>query len=92
MAAVKTWLYHRLCEVLDDCLYYNPSDKPMWVYTDLFRGQPGYGDKFGTGLDLSDPYFNLGGVILGHLAAFPQVATVFSLIFQTAGLSRVPKI
>ena len=80
------WLLNRLRGVLDDCLAYNPSDRPLLCHTaightyepdhGMYGGPPGIG--FGTGLGLSEPVFNLGGVVLGVMASHPMVPTVFT--------------
>ena len=80
-------LWNRLHGVADDVMSYHPSDKPLFVHTTLghryepdhgmYGGPPGIG--FGTRLGLSEPVFNLGGVVLGVMASLPMMPTAFSL-------------
>ena len=76
------WLLNRLRGVIDDCLSWNSTDRPLFCHHRLghrFDG-PGYGrygKDFGTVLDLSEPVFNLGGAVLGVMASHPMVPTVF---------------
>ena len=58
------WLLNRLRGVIDDCLSWNPTDRPLFCHTALGHNFSGprygsYGENFGTGLGLSEPVFNL---------------------------------
>ena len=90
------WLLNRLRGVVDDCLSWNPSDGPLICDTALGRGFDGpdngvYSGDFGTGLDLSEPVFNSGGVILGVTASSPAVATAFTSRYTPADHHRALK-
>ena len=73
--------------MLDDVLSYTPaisrcsstppSGRDPRLDHGMYGGPPGIG--FGTRLGLSEPVFNLGGVVLGVMASLPMMPTAFSL-------------
>ena len=82
------WLRNRLQGILDDCLFLNPSDRPLIAHNPRIGGDPRhrghgiYNADFGMVVDISEPVFAMGGVIYGVLASAPQNAAVFSSTYS----------
>jgi hypothetical protein len=83
------WLLNRLRGVIDDVVSWNPNRLLICHNSALGpeRG-PGYGTRFGLGLDMSEPVFNMGGVVFGVLAASPRNVAVFSSTFTPVEFHR----
>ena len=81
------WLLNRLRGILNDCLSYNRTDKPLIAHNPpIGRGKQAgnkiYAADFGLGVDLREPVFAMGGVIYGVLATAPQNAAVFTSTYS----------
>ena len=91
------WL-ESLRGVLDDCLSWNPTDRPLFCHTAIghtfepdhgMYGGPGI---FGTGFDLSEPVFNLGGVMLGRDGDVPDGPDCLLVAAIPAGSRRLDEV
>ena len=92
----EPWLYYRLRGVIDDCLSWNPSDRPLICHnTPIGHSREGehglYTADFGLGIDLSGPVFNMGGIVYGVAAGAPTLVAVFSSTFTPVDHHQVLK-
>jgi hypothetical protein len=90
-------LLNRLRGILDDCLKWNPSDKPLIAHNPPIGHDPRhrshgiYRADFGMAVDISEPVFAMGGGIFGVLACAPQNVAVFSSTYSPADYHHVRK-